>query len=987
MKFDSPTKFKWVTGCLCCWTVICVNVAIFTSMVINSVVDKRIKDTLIMISDNQDMWGEVPGKYDIFVQRNLTLFNITNPDDLYYGQKPIQVQHTRPIYLREKHLVKSTVFTNNGELVSFNQTFTYDLDMPQADYDMICNEKVTIANLYAMGAWDTAAKRLNMSQKAFYTLGMLFTSMVADDNIYYEAISLGTIVLYIQRADFKELYNRDFAPAGISMEKAQWIYSDSLHGWSNNVTIKRWVQAVDRGVESDVAIYLADYFDLTFDQISKLFTGRFSKAVSEVVMLTIANYNCPPVQDKSCDSNFLAAIQVGRQEVTLRPPPPVTAFATLGLKNMSVFGMPELSYYYTDFFLKHISQEAEYQNLSLTVNQTVSLFQFDPEGYVVDSKSNLIHPINIDRLIRAGQSFESTLNVMDFSSISTQLNINSVYLTRVIYEWCKYAAVNFSTSDTGSMEIATKTKWAQDVLDKNIGWLMTTLKPLLQVESTYSYVKSSGKDCATLVKNSLMNPSQTVIQNFCGSSWSKPSLQTLINFCNRPTTSNFQKNKGALFGFTFIQLRMLCDRDDDAEDTVGDLMNFTETRLAQQYGCVNGHCSAFEIAMQQITNSAITKNPPTGTSLSMASSISSWLPDIFAFPFELTYFLEKRSLVGKLAPMSLEDAKESFDWNNMRSPLSLTKAIADRMQGKQDFITQRMHFSDVKIFEMYIGYLALDGYLGGLTFTGKVCDIIFGLTPGIINKMRSTPPLKGGDPSTPEFISMNQNNSWLQQTRYTGKSDLSLVGNYYSTNNNRSINMLKQYWDGKTVTNQTANPWAEDLNYQGGDSNFVPHSTTGTKQWGYISDLYKSLGSIYDSKAKKNLGLQTIKYKADEKDGQITPENQKFYMEKYVNVLNYTSVKQAPVYISKMGFHSTNQSVINNVNMADFNGYPFVWEDDMDGYLYIEPHTGVPMDLAINFQINVDLSQDSVLETRNDFLIPVFLLRRTMTLNDKQVIN
>lgn len=197
--------------------------------------------------------------------------------------------------------------------------------------------------------------------------------------------------------------------------------------------------------------------------------------------------------------------------------------------------------------------------------------------------------------------------------------------------------------------------------------------------------------------------------------------------------------------------------------------------------------------------------------------------------------------------------------------------------------------------------------------------------------------------------------------------------------------MLKQYWDGKSVTNQTANPWACEIQYQGGDSNFVPHSDSGTKQWGYISDLFKSFGSIYETKAKKNLGIQTIKYKGDDREGEVSPENERFFMLKYANIMNYTSVKQAPVFVSKLGFHSANQSVIDNVNLADYNGYPFAWDDSMDGYLYVEPRTGVPMDLAVNFQINIAVSKDSLLETRDDFLLPVFSLRRTMAMTDHQV--
>ena len=156
MKFESPTKFKWTTGCLCCFTIILVNVSIFIGMIITSVVDKKVKDTLVMTSSNVDIWGEVPGRYDIFVERNLTLYNILNPEDLLYSTNPIQVQHTKPIYLRERHKVNSLVLTNDGELANFNQTISYDIAMPKDEFDKICNQDVTIANLYAMGAWDTA---------------------------------------------------------------------------------------------------------------------------------------------------------------------------------------------------------------------------------------------------------------------------------------------------------------------------------------------------------------------------------------------------------------------------------------------------------------------------------------------------------------------------------------------------------------------------------------------------------------------------------------------------------------------------------------------------------------------------------------------------------------------------------------------------------------------------------------------------------------
>ena len=76
--------------------------------------------------------------------------------------------------------------------------------------------------------------------------------------------------------------------------------------------------------------------------------------------------------------------------------------------------MPEFSYYYTEYFLKYVSQDKEYQNLSLSIKQSVSLFTFDAEGYVIDMPTTLAHPINMDRLIRSCSNFESSGNINDF---------------------------------------------------------------------------------------------------------------------------------------------------------------------------------------------------------------------------------------------------------------------------------------------------------------------------------------------------------------------------------------------------------------------------------------------------------------------------------------------------------------------------------------------------------------------------------------------
>ena len=982
MKFSSPTKFKWAAGCLCIWTVVLINVAIFIGMIIDSVVDKKIQDTVIMTKSNMDQWGDVPGKYDIHVKRNLTLFHIINPEDIF-TDKPVKVKHTEPIIIREKHLTENSVFTNDDDLVSFNQTYTYDVDMDQSKYDQICNQNVTIANIYALGAWDTAAKRLNMSQKAFYILGTLLTSMVSDEDIYYESVSLGLMYLYIDLNTFDQLYTKDFQPAGISMEKAQWIYSDSLHGWSNNVTIKRWVQAFDQGAESDLTMYIADYYNLDYDQISRLATGRIGKAVKEVSMLIKSNYDCPSVGTRDCDSNFLAAIQLGRQDVTLHPPPPVISFPSLRQKNSSVFGMPEFSYFYDDYFTKDIEQNPDYKNHTLTVQQSVLLFNFDAAGYVLDLETTLAHPMNMDKLIRSGMNFDNTKNLEEFKKIDAQLRVNNLYLTRGLYEWSKYLATNFSSGGLNNMQLATKTKWSQIVLSDNMAALLANLKPFLQAEFALAYLTQNKKDCPTMVKNTLLNPSATVIINFCQSGWTKDAIKGLYGYCDKPTTSYYQKNKEKLFGFTYLQMNLLCDIDDDVENSIGDALREIDLAMGKQYNCNNSYCSHLELALQQLTNSSITLNPPVGSNLQVANSISAWLPDLFPSSFELKYFLEKTGQT--IDPISFADAKDTWDWSNLLSPMFQSKALADSYNGNDTLIKTRAHFSSSKVLESYINFLTLEIYLGGATYTGRVCDIIYGFAPEVVTKMRLIPPLMGGDPSTPEYVSMNPNNSWVQQTRYTGKKDLNKVGNFYSAFGNRNIAMMKQFWDGKNVYNSTINPWTEEIPIVGGDAQFIPHANTNVMQAGYITDLYKQANSQFVEKTTKNLGIETYRYKGADSDFEISAENNKYYMFKYNNMINLTSVKQAPVFISKMGFHKTNDSIKNNVQFFDNKDAPFAWQEEMDGFLYLEPKTGAPFDISVNFQINLDLSKDDLFATKQDFLLPVFLLRRRMELSDDQV--
>jgi CD36 family len=392
----------------------------------------------------------------------------------------------------------------------------------------------------------------------------------------------------------------------------------------------------------------------------------------------------------------------------------------------------------------------------------------------------------------------------------------------------------------------------------------------------------------------------------------------------------------------------------------------------------------------QITNSSVTLNPMPETGYNSSKSIKAWMPTVFPTEFELKYFVDRYNLNSSFQYPNMTQALKTWYWDNFFAPQMLTVALANNYQGNYTFMQTRMGFGDPNVFEKYINYLTLNVFLGGMTYTGRLGDMLLGFNPPVVNKLRTMPPLLGGDPSILTYINMNENNTYVFQTRFTGQQNLSQVGSFYSTNANRTVNMLSQYWDGSdTIRNSTVNPWANETYYQGGDSYFIPHSNQNNIEKGYVTDLYRSFSSVYSSKIQKNLGLKCLRFVADPKDAYCSsqiPANAAFYQDKYTGLLNYTKPRRAPVFLSKMLFHDANETVANNVVIQNTQGQTVTYTgDDMGGYVDLEPRTGIPVSLAVNFQINVDCSNDTLLGTRPDFMVPFFQLRRGLDLTDDQV--
>lgn len=56
-------------------------------------------------------------------------------------------------------------------------------------------------------------------------------------------------------------------------------------------------------------------------------------------------------------------------------------------------------------------------------------------------------------------------------------------------------------------------------------------------------------------------------------------------------------------------MNLLCDQTDDDLNSMGDVLNKTDSKIATFYQCKFSRCSSYELAIMQLSNSEVTKNP------------------------------------------------------------------------------------------------------------------------------------------------------------------------------------------------------------------------------------------------------------------------------------------------------------------------------------------------------------------------------------------
>lgn len=130
----------------------------------------------------------------------------------------------------------------------------------------------------------------------------------------------------------------------------------------NVTSFINWVVAVRDGVHSDSTQFLKEYFVLTYEQMSSIIINLESKYINAAKNI-LSNLFC---DGKDCKDTYLCAKQWATQGIT-NEPASGSATPSVITGNSTASGYPEISYFYTEYFLKKIDNSKEYQNLKFDI--------------------------------------------------------------------------------------------------------------------------------------------------------------------------------------------------------------------------------------------------------------------------------------------------------------------------------------------------------------------------------------------------------------------------------------------------------------------------------------------------------------------------------------------------------------------------------------------------------------------------------------------
>ncbi len=976
-------------------SLIFIVLGVVLPIILHSLIVEMAKNNVIMTPETHNLWGMVPGDTKMLIYRTLHFFNFQNPyEAIFLNETPV-FQETIPYEYQEFQNYTNCSFRNlpnsSVEVVDFN-FWDYMKKLPQGNESDI----ITVANLPAFGAWF----QLQNSEKFLLSIQSMSQLIGGLENLIIDfALSQGVTGLFITKEQAIKL----FTTSAIDAFKANQLWEDHIFGWKNATTFVAWVQAANEGLYNEKSTILKDYFHLTYTQMSPLISTISPNIKS--IMLLITNMYCANKTNLTCDGRYLAALQWSQQGITMNPPGGIGASKSIISSNRTADGYPEISYYYSEYFLEKVTNATPYLNITFDVNWAYNLLarSGDPKNWL-KAPYLIFHQGNLKFLFNQGAIFDKSNDLKDLEPIKDRFRLKDIYQTHVFWKYMDYIVMDFAmmSSQNGTRETLGLGAFSSQYLYSAFMEMKDFLLNDITSKSILANLTDSNIDCIKLFNSSLEDISDRQLKSICENDinlikFDSDSMQFLSNLCLNQYDAiwmKFMKDHN----LTIINMLELCDPN---YGYLGNLIKETNIFIKDFYDCdAADYCSEYEIAYRQWGQSKITLNPPPilkGRIYNSSFSVSDWNPTKFIKPIEYLGFLN----VTKLNRSSQVTDKDCLGINVTATETLLSfDCLFNAVMNSKAFIfylnNDFQNFSKNFLVENpllllnYLRYVTFEFAFGGITVQKNVSDLVLGYESPFVKTMRDTDPAEGGNPSLNPTIAFCPNNTlenalYNPQSMYTGKGDVSKVRTYYSVYNNQNIVQWIAEFDGNETRNITKNPYNQDILISGTDGfTDKPDLNIEKDTFDVFVSILMRYGTAHGFKdsSKKYNGLNGYLFRMD---NSLINKNPIFNQNKWTGFLNFTSLMSAPVLISKRHYLDADKKIFEFIEYLSTDNETITpCRENDDIALYVEPYSGLSLSAWLRLQNSVELS-NNLLFNSSYAMLPIVSISRGGDISDETV--
>lgn len=976
--------------------IISIILGVVLPLVIHTFIVDMAKSSVIMTPETQKLWGLVPGDTHMLIYRTFQFFNFKNPyETVFLNETPIIQESLSYDYQEFQNFTNcSFSFLPNStlEVVSFN-FWDYMTKLERGN----ASDIMSVPNLAAFGAW----YQLQTSEKYLLAIQTMSQLIVGIENEIIDlALSQGILALFITR---KQQAIDLFTSLGIKQSKAVELWGDPVFGWKNSTTFVSWVKASKEGIYNLTSKMLKDYFHLTYSDMSSLLSNLQPNIDS--IMDLVTNMYCVNKTNLTCDSRYLAALQWSTQGITMNPPGGIGAAKSIISTNSTAEGYPEISYYYSDYFLNKVTNATPYLNMTFEVEWAYNLLarSGDPKNWL-KSPYLMFHQGNLKYLYKQGAIFDETNDLNDLEPIRERFILKNIYQAHVFWRYMDYAVEEFAlmSSKNGTRESLGLGAFSAQYFYSAFMEVKDFLLNDITGKSILANLSESNITCEQLFNKSMTHITKQNLLSICNNdsnllNFDTDSMLFLSDLCLNQFDEiwmNFMQRNN----LTKINMFELCD---PSFGYLGPLIISTNKNIKDFYKCKADadYCSDQEIALKQWGQSTITLNPLPilkGRYYNSSFSVSDWNPSKFPKPIEFLAFLNRSQLnrSNQVTDEDREGVNETVSavlltFDCLFNAVMNNKAFIYYLNNDFENFSKNFLIKNPLLLLNYLRFVTLEFGFGGITVEKNVSDLLLGYDVPFIKMMRDTDPAMGGNPSINPNLGLCPNNSFEnassnKQVMYTGKGDINKVRSYYSVYGTQDMLQMLPDFDGNETINIMKNPYNEVIPLKGTDGftdrpNLNPD---GDSLDVFVSMLFR-YGTAHGKKDSRNYnGLTGYLYRMD---NSLMNKNPVFNQDRWNGFLNFSSVMSAPVFNSKRHFLDADEEILRFIDYQTYDGKTITPDRDNDDiYLYIEPYTGLSLSAWLKLQTSVELSKN-LLFNSSYAILPIFSIVRGGDIPDSTI--